>query len=125
MRIIHRALFRLSNKLFNAEAFLRRALYLARGLSIGKTRLPRITMTWPHKVRIGDGCFLEPDIIMQCNGPGEPGVTLRIGDRTFIGNHCEFNIAGSIVIGSDRMIASGCKFIDHYHGNVDMTKLMG
>jgi acetyltransferase-like isoleucine patch superfamily enzyme len=37
-------------------------------------------------------------------------------DRVFVGFGCEFNVRRRLEIGSDCLIASGCKFIDHDHG---------
>jgi len=45
-----------------------------------------------------------------------PGPNIIIGDRSFIGMGCEFNIRRKITIGTSCAIASGCKFIDHDHG---------
>ncbi len=45
-----------------------------------------------------------------------------IHDRVFIGKGCEFNIRKHIQIGSDSLIASGCKFIDHNH-NMEVGEL--
>jgi acetyltransferase-like isoleucine patch superfamily enzyme len=87
------------------------------GMYIGKgTYLPSITVSWPHQVQIGSECSLEKNIYFKYEGIWKPGPNLLIGDRVFIGNHCEFNIADRLEIGSYCLIASGCKFIDHNHG---------
>ena len=43
-----------------------------------------------------------------------PAIVLK--DRVFIGLGCEFNIDHGVKIGSDSLIASGCRFVDHDHG---------
>ena len=39
------------------------------------------------------------------------------GRPRFLGRNCEFNVTGSVHIGDNALIASGCKFIDHDHGD--------
>ncbi len=79
------------------------------------TRVPRLAMTWPHQVAVGAHCALEEDIFFKYDGYWQPGPSIIIQDRVFIGKGCEFNIRKHIEIGSDSLIASGCKFIDHDH----------
>lgn len=97
-------------------ALLRRFYWGAMGMRVGVgTRLPRIYVTWPHQVQLGRDCRIEPDIIFKFDGPWSPGPSLVIGDRVFLGSACEFNVQGSIKIGDDALVASGCKLIDHDH----------
>jgi len=87
------------------------------GLRTGsKTLLPRIHVTWPHQVSIGARCLLEPGIYFKFDGIWKPGPSIVIGDDSFIGTGCEFNIREKIVIGNHALISSGCRFIDHDHG---------
>ena len=89
------------------------------GARIGEgTRLPfSISMNWPSQVSIGRGCSLQNDIFMEyCTGVWKAGRHIVIGDRTFIGRYCEFNITESVCVGNHCLIASGCKLIDHDHG---------
>ena len=79
-------------------------------------KLPRIYVTWPHQVQIGNGCLLESGTIFKYDGIWVPGPSLVIGDGSFLGSSCEFNIRRGITIGRDCLIASGCRFIDHDHG---------
>ena len=73
-------------------------------------------VNWPHQLRVGRNCILENDISFIYAAPWEPArAPIRIGDRVFVGRFCEFNICGSISVGDDALIASGCKFIDHDH----------
>lgn len=87
------------------------------GMRVGKgTFLCCPTVTWPHQVQIGSGCFLEPDIFFKFDGIWSPGPAIVIGNHVMIGRGCEFNIRRRITIGNNSAIASGCKFIDHDHG---------
>lgn len=96
---------------------LRRLYWCAQGMAIGhNTAVPRIQVTWPHQVQIGSNCVLEPDIFFKFDGICKPGPSILIGDHTFLGRGCEFNISGQIHIGNHCLVASGVKFIDHDHG---------
>lgn len=87
------------------------------GMKIGKgTFIPNIRITWPHQVSIGKNCIVEHAVYFKYDGIWSKGPSIIIGDDTFIGAGCEFNISGGIQIGKRAMIASGCKFIDHDHG---------
>jgi acetyltransferase-like isoleucine patch superfamily enzyme len=86
------------------------------GMSIGrKTRIPKIFVTWPHQVSIGNNCLLEHHIYFHFDGIYRPGPSIIIGDHAFIGSGCEFNVRCAVRIGNNCLIASGCKFIDHDH----------
>lgn len=73
-------------------------------------------VTWPHQVRIGNGCRIEHDVYFHFDGICQPGPSILIGDGCFIGSSCEFNITQRVEIGSQCQIASGARFIDHNHG---------
>lgn len=77
--------------------------------------MPRISVTWPHQIQLGRDCIIEPDIVFKYDGPWRQGHSIIIGDRVFLGRSCEFNVQGSVKIGDDSLIASGCKLIDHDH----------
>ena len=79
------------------------------------TQVPSLTITWPHQVSVGARCKLEDDILFKYDGHWQQGPSIVIQDRVFLGRGCEFNIRKRIEIGSDCLIASGCKFIDHDH----------
>ncbi len=99
------------------SATLRKLWYLFLGMKIGKnTRIPKIKVTWPHQVLIGEKCILEHQIFFKYDGIWKKEPSILIGDGVFIGAFSEFNISGKITIGKNAMIASGCKFIDHNHG---------
>lgn len=102
----------------------RRLWFSCLGMQIGKgTYVPKMHVTWPHQVCIGQNCKLEPHINFKYDGPWLPGPRIVIGDTVFIGTNCEFNINEGITIGNDSLIASGCKFIDHDHG-IDLGESM-
>jgi acetyltransferase-like isoleucine patch superfamily enzyme len=93
-------------------------------MHIGKeTYLPKVFVTWPHKVSIGKNCHLEHHIYFKHDGIWSDGYSINIGDNVFIGSNCEFNIRKGITIGEDTLIASGCRFIDHDHG-INRSDLM-
>ncbi len=93
-------------------------------MKIGKgVYLTKLRISWPHQVAIGINCIFEPNINFKYDGPWMSGPTIIIGNTSFIGNNCEFNINEGITIGNDVLIASGCKFIDHDHG-INTNKLM-
>jgi len=95
----------------------RKAWLRTQGMSIGKgTSVPQLFVTWPHKVSIGERCRIEHHVYFHYDGIYSSGRSIRIGDRTFVGANCEFNISESICIGDDCLIASGCRFVDHNHG---------
>ena len=87
------------------------------------TRIPKCLVTWPHQVQIGRDCRLEPDIYFKFDGYWQPGPSIIIGNRTFIGRGVEFNIQEQIDVGDDCLIAAGCLFVDHDHG-IELTRRM-
>lgn len=124
--VVHKIFFRLRLQ-FGMRPILRKLWWQAQGAHFGSgTSVPRLTMTWPHQVCIGERCILEDDILFKYDGFWQPGPSILIQDRVFIGRSCEFNIRRRIEIGSDSLIASGCKFIDHDHemavGELPMNK---
>jgi len=121
--------------LIQQSAFVIRFRYLAKlagllratwfktlGMKVGKgTILPKLFVTWPHQVQIGGNCVLEPQIYFKYDGIWKNGPSIAVGNNTFIGMGCEFNINHGITIGNDALIASGCRFVDHDHGyNIGM-----
>jgi acetyltransferase-like isoleucine patch superfamily enzyme len=86
------------------------------GAAVGRgTTLSRLYITWPHQVQLGANCRIEHDVYFHYDGIYLAGPSIIIGDDTFVGHHCEFNIRQSIVVGNHGNIAAGCKFIDHNH----------
>ena len=114
-----RGIFRLRASLAKAVAQVRTTYWRGLGMEIGAgTLLPKVHVTWPHQVSIGAHCALEPGVCFKFDGIYAPGPSILVRDRVFIGFGCEFNVRRRIEIGSDCLIASGCKFIDHDHGSV-------
>ena len=103
-----------------------RKLYLQLfGAKIGAgTSIPKCIVPWPHQLEIGSGCILEPDIYFKFDGYWQPGPSIRIGNRVFIGRGVEFNVQGSIQIDDDSGIGSGCVLADHNHGTADVESRM-
>ena len=118
--MISKIIQRISRKLvllFVVSNVFRELMWRVRGAKIGKgSRLPRSSCTWPHQVKIGCNCRLQPDIFFNYDHYWTPGPSIIIGNRCFIGRGTEFNIQGKITIGEDTLIASGCVFVDHDHG---------
>lgn len=113
--LIPRLFFKLRYKVFNLN-FSYRIYWRILGMKIGRrTRISKIYVSWPHQVAIGMDCLLEQHVYFHFDGMYRSGPSIFIGDRTFIGSGCEFNISNAASIGNDCLIASGCKFIDHDH----------
>ncbi|MEP2278765.1 acyltransferase [Maribacter sp.] len=86
------------------------------GMKIGSnTLIPKLHITWPHHVKLGNNCQLEENIYFKHDGVWGKGFSIIIDDNVFIGSNCEFNITERIEIEKDSKIASGCRFIDHNH----------
>ena len=101
----------------NIVGFFRKTFLISQGMKIGsETVIPKLFVSWPHQVSIGKKCLLEHGINFKFDGIWKIGPSIRIENNVFIGAGSEFNIRKSICIGSDSLIASGCKFIDHDHG---------
>ncbi|EHQ28454.1 acyltransferase [Mucilaginibacter paludis] len=106
------------------KSFFRKLRLKTLGMHIGKgTIIPKIYTTWPHQISLGNNCKLEHNIYFKFDGIWRQGRSINIGDNVFIGNNCEFNIRADITIGSNSLIASGCRFIDHDHG-IELHVLM-
>jgi acetyltransferase-like isoleucine patch superfamily enzyme len=113
--------FRIRDKLSSFKSVVFRVAYWRlQGMTIGNTRIPRLSITWPHKVLIGSNCILEDSVRFKHDGIWSEGKSILVGDRVFIGRNCEFNIRSKITIGDDSLIASGCVFVDHDHGFDDL-----
>jgi acetyltransferase-like isoleucine patch superfamily enzyme len=112
-----RAIFRLRAIAARIVAQLRTTWFRALGMQVGRgTLLSRVRVTWPHQVWLGADCVLEHDIYFKFDGIYTAGPSIVVRDRVFIGAGCEFNIRQRVEIGSDCLVASGCRFIDHDHG---------
>jgi acetyltransferase-like isoleucine patch superfamily enzyme len=117
-RLINRIGFLLRIKYYTqVTGSLRKTWFRIWGMSVGrKTTLPKIAVSWPHQVAIGNNCQLENNIQFKFDGIWQKGPSILIGNAVFIGTNCEFNIRKGITIGDHANIASGCHFVDHDHG---------
>lgn len=125
-RLIQHSMFVFRSRYFNRFiSWARKQWYMMAGMQVGKiTVLPKLEVTWPHQVAIGDRCRLENGLYFKFDGIWKPGPAIRIKNNVFIGSGCEFNIRAGIVVGNDSLIASGCRFIDHDHG-IALNELIG
>jgi acetyltransferase-like isoleucine patch superfamily enzyme len=116
--ICQKGFFRLRERFRSLLVYPVRKLYWrAQGMRMGQgTNCPRMEVTWPHQVRVGEGCVLESGIYFKFDGIWAPGPSIVMGNRCFVGQNCEFNIRKGIRIGDDCLIASGSRFVDHDHG---------
>ncbi|MEO9662540.1 acyltransferase [Maribacter dokdonensis] len=102
---------------------IRKFLLRLLGMKIGaNTLIPKLYITWPHRVKLGNNCQLEENIYFKHDGVWGKGFSILIQDNVFIGSNCEFNITERIEIGKDSKIASGCRFIDHNHSTELLPK---
>ncbi len=114
--IFQKICFRLRFKT-KLRAGLRRWWWIIQGARFGeRTAVPRLFISWPHQLQVGDDCSLEDGVNFKFDGIWQAGPSIIVGNRVFVGRNCEFNITKGIEIGDDCLIASGCKFIDHDHG---------
>ncbi len=96
---------------------LRVAWWRLHGMQIGQAvRMSSMRVTWPHRVHLGDACSLEHSIYFNVAGGYRTDGGVFLGQGTFVGSGCEFNITAAITVGANCLIASGCRFIDHNHG---------
>lgn len=124
--LLQQGVFKLRTEyISNISGYFRKLYYSIQGMKIGKrVSMSRILVTWPHQILLKDDCILEHDVFFKYSSYWKKGQSIVVGERVFIGNHCEFNISKSIQIGNDTNIASGCKFIDHNHG-IKLGELIG
>lgn len=122
-----KAIFRLRASANRYGVVLVRASYWrCLGMRIGPgTVVNKIFVTWPHQVQLGKQCLLEHDSYFKFDGIYQPGPSMVFEDGVFIGAGCEFNIRIGISVGTNCLIASGCKFVDHDHGFSDRAIPMG
>src|SRR5215217_2578021 len=109
----------------NIISFFRKIFWRSMGMKIGKgTMLPKLCLSWPHQIIIGENCLLEDNVHFKYDGIWSKGPSIVIENNVFIGFGCEFNIREKIIVGDNCQIASGCKFIDHDHG-IEIGQLIG
>ena len=105
---------------------IRKLYWRAQGMHIGAaTTFTRMEIRWPHKVFLGDRVSLEHDVYFNDPGPYSEDFGIRVGDGTFIGTGCEFNISTGLTIGTACLIAAGSRFVDHDHGTATSAIMKG
>ena len=114
----NKALFRLRYHYWVWTASTVRTLYWRLlGMTVGpQTKLSAMRVTWPHRVVLGARCSLEHAVYFNIAGGYAEDTAITVGDGTFIGSGCEFNIVSRLTVGPACLIASGTRFIDHNHG---------
>ncbi len=122
-RLLHKVLYRVRRHwLVLSASMVRRFYWRLQGMEVGEgTRLQSLHVTWPHRVQLGARCSLERGVYFNAAGPYQPERAIFVGDNTFVGSGCEFNITERLVIGRDCLIASGTRFVDHDHGIANGT----
>ena len=119
--LLQKIFFRIRST-YSCKPYLRKIYWKMQGAYIGEnTNLPHVSITWPHQLKIGANCILEDNIFFKYDGIWQPGPSIVVEDKVFIGRGCEFNIRKNINVGSNCLIASGCKFIDHDHGTDNLS----
>jgi acetyltransferase-like isoleucine patch superfamily enzyme len=89
------------------------------------TYLSQVDATWPHKVSIGNKCVIEKLVYFHYDGVYTDGAAVVLGDGTFVGTGTEFNVREGVVTGTNCLISSGCRFIDHDHGTAANEHMCG
>ena len=80
-------------------------------------------------ITLGDGVTIRENAWIQCSSsPGDPGVGLRVGRRTYIGPGAVIGVGGLVQIGEDCQLGAGCTLISENHamrpdGSVDASKV--
>lgn len=78
-------------------------------------QLGKIQCHWPNKIALGKGTEVEDNVVFKITQPFSDKNYIKIGERVFIGNGCEFNCSTRISIGNDCLIASNTTFVDTGH----------
>ena len=117
-RLSRKAFFRIKqHTVARGLCAVRKLYWRVQGMHIGQeVRFSNLEVTWPHKVRLGDRCSLESGVYFNAAGPYTDGVSIEIGEGTFVGTGCEFNISNHLSVGANSLIAAGTRFVDHNHG---------
>lgn len=126
-RLFLKAVYRFRHRYLNGLfCSFRKAYWRVQGMHIGRsTTFTRMEVRWPHKVFLGDRVSLEHDVYFNDPGPYSEDFSIRIGDGTFIGTGCEFNISTGLTIGAACLIAAGSRFVDHNHGTATSAIMKG
>ena len=114
MKQTYPALFR--DKVIKLNAELRRLYYKFLGMKISEgVSVGRIECRWPNKITLANDCLIEDNVIFKTTQPFLEINSITIGQRSFIGNGCEFNSCARIIVGNDCLIASDTTIVDTGH----------
>lgn len=89
----------------------------ARGLAVGSGSQigEKLQCDWPHRVKLGKNSTLESFVSIKINHPFSTGYALELGENSFVGRGCEFNISSRIVVDRNVLIAAGTVLVDVGH----------
>src|SRR5215217_1222030 len=119
MKQLYSALIR--HKINKIKALNRIAYYKFLGMKIySGAALGKIECAWPNKVSLGSKCEIEDNVVFKITQPFSDNNYIKIGERVFIGNGCEFNCSTKITVGNDCLIASNTTFVDTGHEIKDL-----
>jgi acetyltransferase-like isoleucine patch superfamily enzyme len=109
-RLQERVRFGLSilSQKFRAKRLRIRGADVARKVHLGA----RLRADRPWGIELGERVSVESDVYMKLVSDR---AKLVIGDFTFIGRGCEFDVEGSVRLGAHTLIAPGCFITDHHH----------
>jgi acetyltransferase-like isoleucine patch superfamily enzyme len=79
---------------------------VGRGVAFGRN----ITLRHPHKVSLGDNCFIDDNVVLDAKGEKNRG--LRIGHNVYVGRNTILSCKeGSISIGDFANISANCSLL--------------
>lgn len=94
---------------------LRATILRVRGAHVGsKTTIgARFHVSRPWCLRLGERVVIEDDVYVKIE---KDDALLQVGDFTFIGRRCEFDVVERIVLGDHVLVAPDVFITDHNHG---------
>lgn len=90
--------------------FRRNVAKCGKGLHVGR----RITYRYPGAINIGNNVFIGKDVAFTSENL--PGSSLTIEDEVTIGESCDIDFTGSVVLEKGVHLAHRVKIISHDHG---------
>lgn len=106
----------LVHKIRGIRMHARKFFFKTLGMQISRdVQLGKIECHWPNKIALGSGTEVEDNVVFKITQPFSETNCIKIGERVFIGNGCEFNCSTRILIGNDCLIASNTTFVDTGH----------
>ncbi|MGD8563299.1 MAG: acyltransferase [Desulfarculaceae bacterium] len=123
LRVFYRGLYYLFRMTAECLRWLKKVFWVepivrAIAAEVGKNlRIERVPfITGRGQIRIGKGVYISGKINIGFNRSLGMNPVLSIGDHSFIGHDCAFNLAQGISMGKHCLIASGAMFFDN-HGH--------